>query len=254
VPEIVLSGNKAAGRVALVDDEDYELVSQFTWHIWEPPPQHSTWRQQGPYAQTSIRKASGRYTSRGMHRMITGWRRTDHADGNGLNNTRSNLRDVSNRQNLQNSREHIGSTSAYKGVHWFAEKGRWRASIKVDGRAIWLGDFAEEITAARAYDVAAARHFGQYARFNLATSVQEAAGWDAPDHRAEFGHSSRYWGVSHKKSSGKWVAYITHNRARINLGTFTSEVEAAMVRDEAARKLPGTRLRLNFPDLHQIAA
>lgn len=252
--EIVLSGKKAAGRVALVDEADYGLVMQYRWHVWEPPPRPG-WRQQGPYAMTNIRRnGDGPYTSRSMHRMITGWKRTDHHDGNGLNNTRSNLRDVTNRQNLQNSREHLGSTSAYKGVYWFAEKARWRAAIKVNGRTVWLGDFAEEITAARAYDVAAAHHFGQYARFNLATSVREAANWDAPDHRAELGLSSKYWGVSLNKSTGKWVAYLTHNRKRINLGTFSDEREAALVRDEALRRLPGPHLRLNFPDLHTKAA
>jgi hypothetical protein len=167
--EVKLYGGKAAGRVALVDDRDYELVQSHRWHVWEcqAKPTH---RVAGPYAQARVVRPDGVATTLKMHKLLTGWRRTDHRNGNGLDNRRGNLRDVSNRQNLQNSRAHIGSSSVYKGVSWRTREGRsgrWSANITADGEKIHLGLFKDEVEAAQVYDRAAHYFFGEYALTNF---------------------------------------------------------------------------------------
>lgn len=52
-------------------------------------------------------------------------------------------------------------------MSWHNREGCWRAQIKVGGRNHWLGSFADEEDAARAYDLAAEEAFGEYAWLNF---------------------------------------------------------------------------------------
>ena|SRR5258707_1089611 len=166
---IPLAGTVAAGRVALIDDEDYDLVSPYKWHL------HVVTRGRpcGPYARGSIRLANGIWTNAYMHKLITGWPQTDHENHDGLDNQRHNLRPASDSQNHANMRPRPGGTSRFKGVNWVRHAGRWRASIKVDGRSRHLGYFSDELDAAYAYESAAREAWGQYACTSL-TGVASA--------------------------------------------------------------------------------
>ena len=165
---VVLHGKNAHGRVALVDDADYELVSQYRWRVWE---QVRNGVKGGPYAVATV--ATGRRGGRRivMHTLITGYKRTDHKDGNGLNNQRSNLRDCASQSyNLANQgkgRRAATATSRYKGVDWLARSGKWRARIKVNYQHRHLGMFAVEEDAARAYNAAALAEWGEFAQLNV---------------------------------------------------------------------------------------
>ncbi len=157
---VALAGDLAAGRVALIDDGDYDLISPYTWHL------HLITRGRrrcGPYARGSIRLAGGTWSSVYMHKLITGWPQTDHRNHDGLDNQRANLRPASGGQNQANMRPRPGGTSRFKGVNWVRHAGKWRASIKVSGRTRHLGYFADEIAAAQAYEMAAVEAWGQYA-------------------------------------------------------------------------------------------
>src|SRR5262245_35202767 len=86
------------GKVALIDDADYELVSRFKWHA-----------QRGGYgntyyAVTNIRLPDGKWTALRMHVLLLGHKGIDHIDGDGLNNQRSNLRLATQSQNSANTR------------------------------------------------------------------------------------------------------------------------------------------------------
>jgi hypothetical protein len=160
---VPLHGNKAAGRVALVDDEDYDLVMQHSWYVWEKV---RPTRINGPYALASIRPG-GRKTTISMHKLITGYVQTDHKDHNGLNNQRSNLRPATRTQNLANQRGHSQHSSQYKGVSWNKNGHVWHAAVSVDGRHRHLGFFVREADAAHAYDDAARVIFGEFACLNF---------------------------------------------------------------------------------------
>lgn len=140
-----------SGLVALVDDADYHLVSAFVWHA-----HHS---RTGVYARLALGPL--------MHTVLTGWPLVDHRNGDGLDNRRSNLRQADSSQNAQNRRGHAIATSQFKGVHWNRQRRKWIAEIGYRGVRTRLGAFVDEVAAARAYDAAAERLFGEYARLNF---------------------------------------------------------------------------------------
>lgn len=159
---IPLHGKKAAGRVALVDDEDYELVSPYRWHVWEG----SLAAPRRPHARAHTPTVNGRRTSIRMHNLITGCVWVDHADGDSLNNQRYNLRTATRSQNGAN-RDSWDSVSPFKGVSWESRDSLWRVRITVAGITRSLGYFHDEGDAARAYDAAAVNAWGEYARLNF---------------------------------------------------------------------------------------
>ncbi len=147
------------GRVAQVDDADYEWLRRYRWCL-------------GGH-RTGIVYAM-RKVSRGvlyMHRMILGLqpgdkRECDHKNGDGLDNRRFNLRACTTTQNQQNSRRPTIHSSKYKGVCLDRRYRKWQVRIRVNGKRICLGMFDSESDAAYAYDAAAMKHFGEYARTN----------------------------------------------------------------------------------------
>jgi hypothetical protein len=149
------------GQVALVDDEDYERLSAFKWQV-----------RRGRYtfyAQRGVTVSAGVQRTVQMHRVILDAPRdmdVDHRDGNGLNNQRENLRLCTNTENQRNKRRYVNNTSGYKGVHWAKNVGKWWAYIHVDGAYKNLGYFTSKEDAARAYDEAAVKYYGEFAFLN----------------------------------------------------------------------------------------
>jgi hypothetical protein len=157
------------GCVATVDDEDYERVIQHKWRVQRVG--------RNAYAYTSI---SGKQVL--MHRLIVNAEKgtmIDHADGNGLNNQKSNLRPCTYAQNFANARpkQTKNKTSEYKGI-WFIQtvpcRRCWRAAITAEGKRLNIGTFMTEVEAARAYDAAAKALHGEFARLNFPEPKQDA--------------------------------------------------------------------------------
>lgn len=150
------------GKFALVDDADYEWLSQWKWCAWK--------NQAGNfYAIRNAPRTDGKRRTIRMHQVIMGTLGkvlTDHRDGEGLNNQRHNLRTCTPCQNVRNQRKHRDGGSKYKGVHWDSARAQWAAKIYVDGRTVALGRYKSEEVAARAYDSKARECFGEFARVN----------------------------------------------------------------------------------------
>lgn len=163
------------GRFALVDAEDWERVSARRWQVNKS-------KNGLTYAQTTWRVGRGRNAPKraiSLHRFIAcalPGQTIDHWDGDGLNCTRKNLRYCTQRENCENK---IRSTNrlrreGFKGTSFHKPSGRWFAYIcagdrKPNGerKQIHLGCFPTAEEAARAYDRAALKYFGEYAALNF---------------------------------------------------------------------------------------
>ena len=150
-----------SGDVALVDDQDYDLVSKHKWHVKGNSNQkYATTHKPG-------REVGKIY----MHRLICNppkGKEVDHINHNGLDNRRSNLRICSRSENLRNGRgRRKPHSSKYKGVSWHKRDRKWIPLIKVNGKQTYLGRFGSEEDARDAYDRAAKKYFGEFARLNV---------------------------------------------------------------------------------------
>jgi len=89
----------------------------------------------------------------------------DHKNGNAFDNSLSNLREATHRENQQNAKRRSDSVSGLKGVGWIPGAKKWRARIKVDGREVSLGQFNSAAEAYVAYCNAAEKYHGKFSRF-----------------------------------------------------------------------------------------
>lgn len=159
---IPLSG-KYSHLCALVDDEDYDRLRLFHWCGW--------WHKyMGKVYARAFLTIGGNSRAILMHRLILGALASpmvvDHKDHDGLNNQRSNLRLVTNHQNLLNSRKLKPSSSKYKGVTWDKQSQRWKARIYCNRVCYTLGLFRNEDEAGQAYLKAAVQYFGEFANLS----------------------------------------------------------------------------------------
>jgi hypothetical protein len=166
--EIPLTQN----RVALVDDEDYAwLVAMGKWHAHFPGFTHGFYAKRMAMWNGTTRRALRMHRlvlERMIGRELSCSEKCDHRDGNKANNQRSNLRIATHSQNIANAPKRAGCSSNFKGVTWNSSRRKWRAQIRVNNALFYLGRFSDELAAARAYDVAAIAHHGEFARCNSA--------------------------------------------------------------------------------------
>lgn len=149
--------------VALVDDEDFEYLSQWNW---------CACKSKDTYYSHRVDTTGEKRVKIRMHRLIMRVSdpetEVDHKDNNGLNNQKSNLRVATGSQNSRNRSVYKRpKSSRYKGVN-LHKAGKWVASIGLPGsRSQYLGWFVKEEDAAKAYDEAAKQYFGEFAKLNF---------------------------------------------------------------------------------------
>lgn len=150
------------GYESLIDDEDFEKVSKFKWHIFITRGKHNV------YAVFTDHSKSGDKTIR-MHRMILNAKKNDqvdHIDGNGLNNQKFNLRICTNSQNQANKSFNKNNSTGFKGVTYRENEDRYIAQITYNRKNYYLGIYKSPISAARAYNRAAKKYFKEFSKLN----------------------------------------------------------------------------------------
>jgi len=164
--EIILT----QGKVALVDDDDYEYLNQWKW---------CANKARNTYYAFRSMKINGKWAVGTMHQFMMNQPKgmqVDHKDDNGLNNQRGNLRICTNQENHMKMKPADAirgrpKSSLHKGVCFCKQTGRWSASIKMNGKVKWLGRHIHEIDAAIAYNEAAKKMFGVFARCNAIKAI-----------------------------------------------------------------------------------
>ena len=143
------------GTTTLIDNEDFEKVKKYRWR-------GST----GGYVRTSWGGKNNYHEVR-LHRLIMDAPdgiEVDHINRNPRDNRKSNLRLCDRKQNKANTGIISTNTSGYKGVS--LHKGKWQASIRIDGRLRYLGRYETKEEAAKAYDMVAFEVWGEFASLN----------------------------------------------------------------------------------------
>lgn len=159
------------GKFAIVDADKFEYLNQWKWQAVK---KFNIW-----YAQRSTAMVNGHRETVYMHQEILktpNGMETDHRDGNGLNNQVNNIRICTPSQNQHNQKPQIGKSSRYKGVGWNKSDKRWQSRIKINGKTKHIGNYKDEIEAARAYDKKALEIFGEFAYLNFPDCQQPTAG------------------------------------------------------------------------------
>lgn len=144
------------GKVALVDDEDYEWLNQWNWFSAKG------------YACRNSKWVNGKRTQIYMHREIIktpDGMYTDHINWNKSDNRKSNLRVCTQAQNTYNRKRY--NKNGYRGVYWQPSMKKWGATICINGEPKYLGYHSDIKDAAIAYNNAAMEYFGDFAILNV---------------------------------------------------------------------------------------
>ncbi len=149
------------GFYASVDDEDYEWLNQFKWFY------------HNGYAKRTVNDEHVRMHDAiaEHHGLVFAVGELDHKDRNKINNQKSNFRSATPSQQQVNKDRIVTNKSGYIGVCWHKRDKKWAASISYSGKRIHLGNFMDKVAAAKAYDAAAVRYFGEFAMLNFQPEV-----------------------------------------------------------------------------------
>jgi len=158
------------GVWTIVDPDVYYRLGHHKWHLRGSNSKKF-------YAVRDVKTGPGRTKQLGLHREIMNQPKgllVDHRNGNPLDNLKDNLRVATRAQNAQNRPKKQNTSSRFKGVSFHKRYKKWSATICYQGKNKLLGWFENEIDAARAYDAAARKYYGEFARVNLSAEHKPA--------------------------------------------------------------------------------
>ena len=149
------------GQYAKVDPEDFKYLNLFKWYAN---------KSRGGFYARRVIYIDGKIKVIHMHRLVMNYDGElciDHKNQNSLDNRKANLRIATAAENRVNSPRNVSKSSKYRGVCLKKELNKWQASIGYEGKHIHLGYFDNEEDAAKAYDEAARKYYGEYAVLNF---------------------------------------------------------------------------------------
>lgn len=155
---IKLTGKNGKGKFAIIDNEDFEYLSKFNWHLYN-----------NGYARRRAPRDGGNRKSFYMHKVIMKVKNTvliDHKNRNGLDNRKKNLRVCTFSENSINTKIRIDNHSGLRGVSWREKQKTWMVRIWINGKCKYLGCFKLKNEAAKMYNKVAKREYGEFAYLN----------------------------------------------------------------------------------------
>jgi hypothetical protein len=152
-------------RKAIVDNKDFNRVSKFPWMLV-----NGRYVMGRPYRNADGKRKRMVLLHRFIMRETNPKKQFDHKNTIKLDCRRRNLRPAKRGQNEYNKPKRKGNwSSKFKGVTLRRTRhigDRWYARVKHNGKNLILGTFGSEILAARAYNRAAKKYYGSFARLN----------------------------------------------------------------------------------------
>lgn len=148
------------GYQAIVDDEDYDRLMKYNWFVEIKDKNNTVYACRNDGNSKPF-----------MHREVLGLTDptiyTDHKNGNGLDNRKCNLRPCTPRQNNANRPKRSDSNNKYKGITWHKRDQRWEVHVyPKNSKRKYVGSSQCEITAAKMYNEAAKKYYGEFAYLN----------------------------------------------------------------------------------------
>ena len=233
------------GMFAIVDDEDYERVNGFRWHIVISGTKTDliVMRNAGVNG-VNIKQILSYFI---LKKECTKGDSIIYKNKDKLDNRRSNLEMISTKKSTYRTKGHRNSSSRYKGVSWHKRNKKWEARINKDYKPFYIGIYKDEDDAGRAYNNKSLEFFGEYAYQNVIGSNNNSKKTivDLGDYK--FGRSESGFRGAYKKGD-KYQAKVTIKGNTFYLGSFEDKEQAAKAYDKKAYELYGDRAILNFPE------
>jgi hypothetical protein len=152
-----IGGNSPKQNTVIVDYEDVGMVLSAPWYVGTV----------GYAVRGTVPRKTGKMLL--LHRELlntTSDKKVDHRNGDTLDDRRINLRECTHAQNISNQQRQKSNKSGYKGVYFNRRSKKWEANIAPNGKGIYLGRFENILDAAQAYNDAAIKYYGEFARLN----------------------------------------------------------------------------------------
>jgi hypothetical protein len=158
--KFLVESKKYGNFEIIIDIEDYEKIKNYRWYI-------SFSKQWDRFREIIANTYLNKKQLLVLHQLIMNDKMVDHKNGNIFDNRKENLRKCTKSENAWNRGKQKNNTSGYKGVYWDKSRNKWLVFIGVNKKYIHIGRFSNIIEAAKAYNEAAIKYHGKFAKLNI---------------------------------------------------------------------------------------
>src|SRR4030042_413782 len=155
ITKFLIESKKYGNFECMVDTKNYDKIKNHSWVI-----------SIDKYKNVKKAECTINYKRVALHCFILNKKGIDHIDRNPLNNLESNLRECTQSQNCCNKTKQSNNTSGYKGVIYAKWANLYRVRLQINKKSISVGYYKTAINAAKAYNEAALKYHGEFARLN----------------------------------------------------------------------------------------